>query len=34
VPEPKTWAMLILGFGMMAFMGAKKVRKDRLAALA
>ena len=30
VPEPKTWAMLILGFGMMAFMGAKKVRKDRL----
>jgi hypothetical protein len=34
VPEPKTWAMLILGFGMMAFMGARKVRKDRLAAIA
>jgi hypothetical protein len=34
IPEPKTWAMLILGFGMMAFMGARKVRKDRLASLA
>jgi hypothetical protein len=34
VPEPKTWAMLILGFGMMAFMGARKVRKDRLGVLA
>jgi hypothetical protein len=34
VPEPKTWAMLILGFGVMALMGARKVRKDRLGALA
>jgi hypothetical protein len=34
VPEPKTWAMLLLGFGMMAFMGARKVRKDRLASIA
>jgi hypothetical protein len=34
VPEPKTWAMLIIGFGMMAFMGARKVRKDRLTAIA
>jgi hypothetical protein len=34
IPEPRTWAMLILGFGMMAFMGARKVRKDRLGALA
>jgi hypothetical protein len=34
VPEPKTWAMLILGFGLMGLMGAKKVRKDRLGMLA
>jgi PEP-CTERM motif-containing protein len=30
IPEPKTWAMLILGFGMMAFFGVKRARKDRL----
>jgi hypothetical protein len=34
VPEPTTWTMIILGFGMMAFMGARKVRKDRFNALA
>jgi hypothetical protein len=33
IPEMKTWAMLGLGFAVMAFMGAKKVRKDRLGAL-
>jgi hypothetical protein len=31
VPEPKTWAMVILGFGVMALMGVRKARKDRLA---
>jgi hypothetical protein len=31
VPEPKTWAMLIVGFGLMALMGVRKARKDRLA---
>jgi PEP-CTERM motif len=30
VPEPSTWAMLGLGFGMMAFFGIKRSRKDRL----
>lgn len=30
VPEPKTWAMLLLGFGLMAFVGARK-RTQRLA---
>lgn len=30
VPEPGTWAMLIAGFGFMAFFGLKS-RKDRLA---
>ena len=35
VPEPKTWAMLGIGFGLMALMGVKKSRKgNRLAALA
>jgi hypothetical protein len=29
VPETKTWAMLILGFGLMAFMGVRK-RRERL----
>lgn len=29
VPEPKTWAMIGLGFAMMAFMGIKR-RKNRL----
>lgn len=31
IPEPKTWAMLGLGFLAMAFMGLKRSRKDRLA---
>jgi hypothetical protein len=29
VPEPSTWAMLGLGFGLLAFIGVRK-RKDRL----
>jgi hypothetical protein len=33
VPEPKTWAMLGMGFAMMAFLGYKR-RKDRLATFA
>ena len=31
VPEPSTWAMLLGGFGFMAFFGVRKARKDRLA---
>lgn len=27
VPEPKTWAMLLIGFGMMAWMGARARRR-------
>jgi hypothetical protein len=34
VPEPKTWAMLGVGFALMAFMGLKRSRKDRLATIA
>jgi hypothetical protein len=35
VPEPKTWAMLILGFGLMALMGVRRARKsNRLATFA
>ncbi len=34
VPEPSTWAMMALGFGGLAFLGAKRVRRDRLASLA
>lgn len=30
IPEPRTWVMLVLGFGLMAFAGAKS-RKARLA---
>jgi hypothetical protein len=30
IPEPKTWAMLGLGFGLMAFLGARRGRKNRL----
>jgi hypothetical protein len=33
VPEMKTWAMLGAGFGLMALMGLKRSRKDRLAAI-
>jgi hypothetical protein len=33
VPEPKTWAMLGIGFAIMAFMGVKRSRKDRLATI-
>jgi hypothetical protein len=34
IPETKTWAMMLLGFGLMAFLGVRKSRKDRLAAFA
>ena len=33
IPEPSTWAMLGLGFGSLALLGAKRARKDRLASL-
>ena len=33
VPEPKTWAMMGIGFGLMAMMGFKR-RKNRLGAFA
>ena len=32
-PEPSTWTMIGLGFGVMAFMGFKSSRKDRLATI-
>jgi hypothetical protein len=31
VPEPKTWALMGVGFGLMGLMGWKRSRKDRLA---
>jgi hypothetical protein len=31
VPEPRTWAMLILGFGLMGLMGFKRRIRDRIA---
>lgn len=34
IPEPKTWAMLALGFGAMGLLAMRKARKDRLAAFA
>ena len=34
VPEPSTWAMLLGGFGFMAFFGVKKARKSRLTTFA
>jgi PEP-CTERM motif len=33
-PEPSTWAMMGLGFGLLAFFGAKRSHKDRLAVIA
>ena len=33
VPEPKTWALMGVGFGLMALMGYKRSRKDRLATI-
>ena len=34
VPEPKTWALMGVGFGLMALMGWKRRKTDRLAVLA
>jgi PEP-CTERM motif len=34
VPEPKTWAMLIMGFGLMGLLGVRKARKNRLGVFA
>ena len=31
VPEPRTWAMMLIGFGLMGFIGFKKRVRDRLA---
>jgi hypothetical protein len=33
IPEPKTWAMLAIGFGLMALLGARKPRQQRLASI-
>ena len=33
VPEPKTWAMLIIGFGLMAALGYKRARSPRFVSL-
>lgn len=33
IPEPKTWAMMLLGFGILAFFGARKTRSGRFATL-
>jgi hypothetical protein len=33
VPEPRTWAMLIAGFGLMALLGVRRSRRDRLASI-
>jgi hypothetical protein len=30
IPEPRTWAMMLAGFGLLAFMGYKRGRKERL----
>jgi hypothetical protein len=32
IPEPRTWAMLLLGFGMLAFFGVRR-KRDRLLTL-
>jgi PEP-CTERM motif len=34
VPEPGTWALMGVGFGLMALFGVKRARKDRLATFA
>jgi len=31
IPEPRTWAMLAIGFGLMAAMGFKRSRTARFA---
>ena len=31
IPEPRTWAMLIIGFGLMGLFGARRRVRDRLA---
>jgi hypothetical protein len=31
VPEPRTWAMLVLGFGLMGLFSFRRARKDRFA---
>ena len=34
VPEPSTWAMMLLGFAGVSFMGYRRSRKDQTVALA
>jgi hypothetical protein len=31
IPEPRTWTMLLVGFGLLGLVGARKQRKSRLA---
>jgi PEP-CTERM motif len=33
VPEASTWAMLVAGFGLMALLGVRRSRRDRLASI-
>jgi hypothetical protein len=33
IPEPRTWAMMAVGFGLMGLMSFKRARKNRLAVL-
>jgi hypothetical protein len=33
IPEPRTWAMMAIGFGLMGLMSFKRARKNRLAVL-
>jgi hypothetical protein len=34
IPEPKTWALMAIGFGLLGLMGVRRSRKNRLATFA
>jgi hypothetical protein len=34
IPEPSTWAMMMVGFAGLGYVGFRRSKKDRLAALA